>query len=257
MNINPIAGNYVIPKGFVLAKFTGNDYFEELGDTDAFEITVEVERDERKDNRFGVARTSDSQVTDISVGVSMTLMQHTNRNRALGVMGSLGTMNQTAATGITKVIAAAKANQLYDLGAFDVTNVVVSSDEEGADVLTLGLDYTLDVKSGVIQPKADGPLYITLDRAAILPAQNRLKTGIGGNPDLEAELLVVGNNLKGAKTHVRLWKVRLTPSSGRGYIGTERSGLEIEGEALADAVKALAEGNSEEFAFGVEQTLAA
>ena len=58
MNINPIQGNYVIPKGFLFAKFKGADYFEELGDTDAFEISVEVERDERKDNRFGVARTA-------------------------------------------------------------------------------------------------------------------------------------------------------------------------------------------------------
>lgn len=257
MNINPISGNYVIPKGFAFAKFTGNDYFEELGDLDSFELSVEVERDERDDMRFGVARTADSQVTSIGVTVSFTLMQHTNRNRALGVMGSVGTMTQTAATAIEAEILGAKANQIYPIGAFDISNVVVTSDDLGATTLVLGVDYTFDAKSGVIQPLKDTDLYITYDRAAILPVSNRLKTGIGGNPDIEAELLLIGNNLKGSKVHVRLWKVRLTPSSGRGYISSERSGIEVEGEALADAIKALAEGNAEEYAFGVEQTLAA
>lgn len=255
MNINPISGNYVIPKGFAFARFAGNDYFEELGDMDAFETTVEVERDERKDNRFGVARTSDSQVTDIGVSVSMTLMQHTNRNRALAVMGSNGVMAQTAAPALTKTITNTVANQFYGLDRFDVT---ITSVKNGTVALVLGTDYTVDAKSGVIQPlKVFEEFIVAYSCAAILPASNRLKTGVGGNPDIEAELLLVGNNLKGQKVHVRLWKVRLTPSSGRGYIGNERAGIEIEGECLADAVKALAEGNSEEFAFGVEQTLAA
>ena len=104
MNINPISGNYVIPKGFAFARFGDNDYWEELGDMDAFETSVDVERDERKDNRWGVARTSDSQVTDIGVSVSMTLMQHTNRNRALAVMGSNGIMTQVAAPALEKTI---------------------------------------------------------------------------------------------------------------------------------------------------------
>ena len=122
----------------------------------------------------------------------------------------------------------------------------------------LGVDYTVDAKSGLIQPlKVFAEFVVTYSCADILPASDRLKTGIGGNPDIECELLLVGNNIRGKKVHVRLWKVRLTPSSGRGYIGNERAGIEIEGECLADAVKALAEGNSEEFAFGVEQTLAA
>lgn len=259
MNINPIQGNYVIPKGFLFAKFKGLDYFEELGDTDAFEISVEVERDERKDNRFGVARTADSQVTDIAVKVSMTLMQHTNRNRALGVMGSLGYMTQTADTAKTKTIEGAKANQIYFVGAFDISNVVVKVEaaDDPEDALVLGEDYTIDLKTGAIQPLLDTDLHITYDQAAIASTSNRLKTGIGGNSDIEAEIMLVGNNKLGNKVIINLWKVRLTPSSGRGYIGNERSGIEIEGECLADAIKALAFGDAEEFAFGAEQTLAA
>lgn len=257
MNINPISGNYVIPKGFAFARFGDNDYWEELGDMDAFETSVEVERDERKDNRFGVARTSDSQVTDIGVTVSMTLMQHTNRNRALAVMGSNGAMVQASETTIEKTFQNTVANQFYTLDRFDVTNVVVTGPTD--ETLALGTDYTVDAKSGLIQPlKVFTVFTVTYGCSAIQPATDvRLKTGIGGNPDIEAELILVGNNLRGKKVHVRLWKVRLTPSSGRGYIGNERQGIEIEGECLADAVKALAEGNSEEFAFGVEQTLAA
>lgn len=259
MNINAISGGYVIPKGFLIAKFPGNDYFEELGDLDSLELSVEVERDERDDNRFGVARTADSQVTSVGVSLSFTLMQHTARNRSLGVMGSLGYMQQTAGTALKKTFADVKANQLYSLGKFDVSNVVVTDGDELDPVTYVaGTDYLFDAKTGVVQPLADfASLEVTFDCAVIAETSKRLKTGIGGNPDIEAEVIIVGNNIKGEKVHVHLWKVRLTPSGARGYIGTERAGIEIEGQCLADAAKALAAGDAEEFAFGIEQTLAA
>lgn len=259
MNIRGIQGDYTIPKAYVLAKFEGNDYFEELGDTDAVEITVEVERDERKDNRFGVARTADEQVTDITVSVSMTLMQQTARNRALGVMGSLGYMAQEAEVGVTKVIEDAVPLQAYDLGAFNITNVEVTDGEE-VDTVTYvkGTDYELDEATGVFQPLIAADFHIEYDQPAIASAAKRLKTGIGGNPDIQCELLIVGNANRGQKPHVRLWKVRLTPSGSRAYVSeSERGSIELEGTALADSTRALAEGNVEEFAFGVEQTIVA
>jgi hypothetical protein len=259
LNINAIAGNYVIPKGYILARFAGNDYFEELGDTDSFTITVDVTRDERKDNRFAVARTSDSQVTDITVSTSFTLMQHTNRNRALGVMGSVGTLTQTAGTGVSVEFTDLVANQIYWLQRFDLTNVVVT-DGAATDPVTYvsGVDYLVDVKSGFFQPLKDlEAVEITFGATAIADTAKRLKTGIGGNPDLQAEIIHVGNSLKGEKVFTRLWAVRLSPSGGRGYIGTERQGLEISGQAQIDTARALAEGDVDEFAFGYETTLAA
>jgi len=259
MNIRGIQGDYTIPKAYVLARFEGNDYFEELGDTDAVEITVEVERDPRKDNRFGVSRTADEQVTDITVSISMTLMQQTARNRALGVMGSLGYMTQTAAEGVTKVIEDAVPFQAYDLGAFNVTDVEVT---DGGDVdpvtYVKGTDYEIDEPTGVFQPLIAADFHITFDQPAITSAAKRLKTGVGGNPDLTCELLIIGNASRGQKPHVRLWKVRLTPSGSRQYVSeSERGSIELEGTALADSTRALAEGDIEEFAFGVEQTIAA
>lgn len=259
LNINAIAGGYVIPKGYVFARFGNNEYFEELGDTDAFTITVDVTRDERKDNRFAVARTSDSQVTDITVTTSFTLMQHTNRNRALGVMGSVGTLTQISSMAAVIEFTDVVPEQTYWLQRFDVSNVVVT-DGASSDPVTYvsGVDYLIDLRTGFFQPlKPLATVEITFDAGAIAAGAKRLKTGIGGNPDIQCELIHVGNSLKGDKVFTRLWNVRLSPSGGRGYIGTERQGLEISGQAQIDTQKALAEGDVDEFAFGYETTLAA
>jgi hypothetical protein len=259
MNINAIAGNYVISKGFALARFGNDTHFQELGDMDNFVLNIDVTRDERKDNRYGVARTSDSQVTEINVTFSATLMQHTNLNRSLGVMGSNLTLTQAAGGSTTVTIETAKANQLYWLQKLDLTVVTVTDgDEEDPETLVLGTDYQIDTRSGFIQPLADFPkIAVTFTAAEITAASKRLITGIGGNPDIEAEIIYIGNATKGQKPFLRLWKARITPTGGRGYIGTDRTGIEIEGTLQIDTAKALAMGNADEYAFGYETTLAA
>lgn len=259
MNIHAIQGNYVISKGFVLARFDGNDYFEELGDLDGFTLNIDVTRDERKDNRYGVARTSDSQVTEINATFSATLMQHTNRNRALGVMGSMNTLTQDSENDAVVELIDAKANQNYWLGRLDVSAVVVTNGATEAPVTyVLGTDYTVDARTGMFQPlKAFETLKIAFTAAEIMASANRLKTGIAGNPDISAEIMYFGNATKGARPFLHLWNARITPTGGRGYIGTERTGIEIEGTLQIDTDKAIAMGNVDEYAFGYETTLAA
>lgn len=256
MNIQGIQGDYVFGRGLVFAKFPGNDYFEELGDTDAVEVKVEAERDDRMDNRFGVSRLADSTVTKVTVTVSMTLMQFTLRNRALAVMGDLGYMSQSAAVGTVKTFATVKAFQAYELGAFNVTNVVVT--DGAAATYVLGTDYAVDSETGIVQPLKDlAVIEVTFDQPEITNAAKRLKVGIGGNPDIRCELLVVGTNSAGQRAHLRLWDVRVTPSNGRGYISTDRSSVELEGAVMANQAKGLAAGDGNAYAFGIEQTLAA
>jgi hypothetical protein len=259
MNINAIQGNYVISKGFVLARFDGNDYFEELGDLDGFTLNIEVTRDERKDNRYGVARTSDSQVTEINATFSATLMQHTNRNRALAVMGSMNLLTQASEANAVVELIDAKANQLYWLGRLDVSAVVVTDGDELAPVTyVLGTDYAVDARTGMFQPLKDfETVKIAFTAAAIQETSKRLKTGIAGNPDISAEIMFFGNATKGGKPFLHLWNARITPTGGRGYIGTERTGIEIEGTLQIDPVKALDAGDVNEYAFGYETTLAA
>jgi len=255
--LNPISGNYAIPKAFVFARFEGQSHFEELGDTDGVEVNVEVERDDRYDNRFGTRRVADSQITSINATLSMTLAQMTGRNRALGVMGSKGSQLQTAATAqtVTFTVAAGQEMQAFDIGKLDLANVSVS---DGGGTAVLGTDYFLDAAAGLIQFKDVGTYTVTFDCAAITAASNRLKTGIGGNPNLVAEIIIRGTNDNGEKSLVRLWKVRLAPSGARGYVSeSERGTIQVEGTLQADAARAAAEGDVNEFAFGYETTLAA
>ena len=258
--LNPISNGYTIPKGFIFAKFAGNDYFEELGDTDNVEINVEVERDERYDNRFGTRRVSDSQVTSIKVTFATTLVQMTNRNRALAVMGSKGALTQTAATAVVKTytVTTEMLGKAFDLGGIDLTMTSVTDGATTPVPKVLGTDYAIDTAAGMWQPLTEGVFKFTFDKPAITSATDRLKTGIGGNPDIEAELIIRGTNDSGPKALVRVWKARLTPSKARGYISeSERGSIELNGDILADAVRGAAEGDATEYAFGYETTLAA
>jgi len=255
--LNPVSGNYSIPKAFAWFRPEGQDHYEELGDTDGIEVNVEVERDERYDNRFGTRRVADSQITAINATLSLTLAQMTNRNRALGVMGSVGRQLQTAATAQTKTITVVDGQQMhaFDIGKLDLANVSVS---DGGGTAVLGTDYFLDAAAGLIQFADTGTYTVTYDCAAIAAASNRLKTGIGGNPNIVGEILIRGTNDNGAKVLVRLWKVRLAPSGARGYVSeSERGTIQVEGVLQADAAKAAAEGDVNEYAFGYETTLAA
>jgi hypothetical protein len=258
LNINPIQGGYVFPKGFIYARFEGQTDIEELGNAETFEINVEVERDELEDNRFGTSVTADSQVTSIKTTVSMTLRQMTDRNRALGVMGSVGYLNQEAEEDKVLTFEGAKAGQVFALGGFDLTDISVT-DGEAVDPATLvaGTDYLVDAKAGLFQTLKDGDYKVTFSKPAIAAASTkRLKTGIGGNPDIRCELIYVGTNKNGPKPFVKLWDVRLSPAGARGYVSaSDRGTIQLSGEAIADGVKALAEGNAEEFIFGYETTL--
>jgi hypothetical protein len=261
MNIKAIAGNYVISKGFAFARYINEDkeYFEEFGDMDNFVVNIDVSRDERKDNRFGVARTADSQVTEINATFSATLTQHNNRNRALALMGSNGVLTQASDNAAVFEIVDASAEKMYWLGRFDISAVVVT-DGATVDPVTyvVGTDYVFDAKSGAFQPLKDFPtLKVTFTAAAIQETQKRLKTGIAGNPDIEAEIIYIGNATKGGRPFLHIWNARITPSGGRGYIGTERTMFEIEGTLQIDTAKALAMGDVDEYAYGYETTLAA
>ncbi|NKJ77759.1 hypothetical protein [Rhizobium leguminosarum] len=254
MTINTIQDGYVFGSGVLFIKFKGNAYFEEMGDIDGLTVNVEVERDTRKDKRFGTSRTADSQVTDTTVTMGFTLMQHTNRNRALGVMGNVATMVQAQGTALTKSLGLVKANMHYEVGKFDISDVIVEG-PSGTELL-LGTDYTYDAKTGIIQPLSDFTAFdVTFDCAEILQTEERLLTGIAADTEIEGEALFIGTNNSGAKAHLRLWKVRFTPSSERSYISDDRVSFEIEGECLADAVKGLAAGDAEKYAYGIEQTL--
>lgn len=257
MNYSPIQDGYTFPKGLIFANY--GDGWEEHGNAENFELSVDVERDDLPDNRFGVSRTADSQVTAINVTLAMTLRQMTNRNRALAVGGSKLTMVQEASVANVKLIEDAVAMKPYFLGGFDLSNVSVTDGDDIDPVAKVaGTDYLIDLKTGLFQPLVAGTYEVTYDKGAITEANGRLKTGIGGNPDQEAEVIFIGANRKGPKPFVHLWRVRMAPSGARGYISdSDRGTVEIEGTCLIDPAKAIAEGDEDEFAFGYETELAA
>lgn len=247
-----ISGNFVIPKAIAFFRDPVTSVIKERGTMEKCELTVTPERDDLKDNRFAFSRIVDSQVTDVSVGISFTFHQHTNENRALSVGGSPNVMNITAATDLTKTYALVVPGASYWLDYLDVTNVVV---ESGEDTLVLNTDYTIDTKYGLLQFKNTfATVTVTYDRVAVLPTENRLQTGIGGNPDFRREILIFGQN-RGPKPFIRLWDVRLTPSGSRSLSGTERSKFDVDGTCMANDARAQEYGDREEYAYGVELTI--
>lgn len=251
MPITPIAGDYTVGTGLVFFKPKGQAHFEELGDVENFDLTVETEEVERRSNQYGVATLANVAVTSVEASVEMTLYQMTDRNRSLGVAGAKGTMAQTSQTGVTHSITGVTAGAIYDLPALNLSNVTVTDGETSPISYTLGTDYELDAEAGLLKvlqipATAGADLEVTYDSAAI---SSGLVTGIGAAPSQRGHLRLRGVNDIGVKALVDLWDVQLRPSGGRSYIGTDYMQVALTGRAFVDASQPAA------YRLGQERTL--
>jgi hypothetical protein len=253
--ITPIAGDYTVGKGLVFFKPNGQEHFEELGDVENFDLTVEVEELERYSNQYGTATLANNAVTQVDASIETTLYQMTARNRALAAGGDRATMAQTSQSGQTLTIAAVQAGGIYEIPALSLSNVAVTDGEATPTAYTAGTDYELDAAAGLIKvlqiPAGAGTgLEVTYDQAEIASG---LQVGIGGNPNIRGALRLRGVNDIGAKVLVDLWDVQLRPSGARSYISTEYAQLSLTGRCFVSAAKASEHGTA--YRLGMERTL--
>lgn len=236
-HLTPISGDYAIPKGLIYWQAEGSDTMVELGDADAVEISIEVEEQERYSNQFGTRTLADSQVTQVSAELSMTLLQMTSLNRALALMGTKAWMNQSSAPAQTYTITGVQAGGIYELPHLDVT---VSEVTDGAATVTYdeGTHYEVDAEAGLLRVisipgSADTDAVIAYDAAAIDGTSERLQVTIGANSNIRGKIVIRGTNDVGARVMVELPIVQIRPSGSRSYISESDYGsVELTGKII-------------------------
>lgn len=248
---------YAIPKAQIMFKPQGSSAFELLGDTDDVNLEATVEETERYTNEAGVRILAKTIVTQVDALLSMTLVQLSDRNRALSLLGEPVNVTQSAvAAGTVTIEDADYTDKIYPLGALNVSDVVVT-DGAGTTTLTIDVDYKLDAKAGFIQlinkpVGADDDVEVEFDAPAIVDADGLAKIGIANKTENRGTLIIRGTNEVGPKVMLVLHDVQLRPSGGRAYISeTDLDTIEVEGRVFRD------ENQPAGFELGYEQEIPA
>lgn len=231
---------YSIPKAQIMFKPSGEDNYILLGDADDVTIEPTVEETQRFSNEGGVRQLAKTVITQVDALLSMTLVQLSDTNRALSLLGLLEYHTQTTVTAhAIDLTAVDHADKIYPLEHIDVTNVVVT---DGAELVTytLNTDYRLDAKAGFIQlinmpVGADGDLHIEYDAPTIDATDKLAKIGIASKTENRGALIIRGTNEVGPKVMVQLHDVQIRPSAQRNYIAeTDFDTIEVEGQIFRD-----------------------
>ena len=242
IQFKPLSNNlYSIPKAQILFKPQGVDTFELLGDTDDVTVEPTIEETERYTNEAGIRLLALTIVTQVDAEVNMTLVQLSDRNRALSLLGALENATQAAAVGKTKTITGVDTNdKIYQLdGDVDVDNVVIT-DGVAAVTYVEGTDYRVDRAGGFVQfidlpAGADADAIITYDTVEILAADERAKIGLANRTENRGTLIIRGTNEVGPRLMLTLHDVQLRPAGERSYISeTDLDTIEVIGRVFRD-----------------------
>lgn len=235
---------YVIPKAQILFQPRGEEGFVLLGDADDVEVTIEVTEQERFTNEEGVRKLVKTVVTEVNPTMSMTLVQMTDRNRALSLLGEPTPYTQTAESGVEKVFEDIIIDRIYKL---DHTNVdettIVVTDGAEAETYVAGEHFLLDALTGMIQiigkpAGADDDVKIVYDGLAVVAADGLARIGVASKTENRGTIIIRGTNDVGPKTELTLWDVQIRPAGGRSYVGeTDFDNIEIEGRIFVDPTK--------------------
>lgn len=249
---------YSIPKAQLLFKPQGSETFELLGDSDEVTIETTVEETERYTNEAGIRLLAITIVTQVDAVVNMTLVQLSDRNRALSLLGELDAAEQTVDAAVVKNITGVDTNDaIYELdGDFDVT-ITSITDGAAAETYIEGEHYRVDRGAGFVQfigqpAGADPDVIITYSRPAVIAADERALIGIASKTENRGTLVIRGTNEVGPRLKVVLHDVQIRADGERNYISeTDLDTIEIVGRVFRD------ENQPTGFELGSEQLIAA
>ena len=233
---------YSIPKAQILFQPLGSDRLELLGDADAVTLTPTVTETERYTNEGGIRLLAKTIVTQVDAQLGLTLVQLSNQNRALSLLGALEYATQSiVADGELTIEDVEHDDKIYQIGAMNLTDVVVT-DGAAVDPVTyvLGVDYRLDAKAGFIQfinkPAGSGDDVVVEYKAPAITNEDQLaKIGIANRTENRGKLIIRGTNEVGPKVMLTLHDVQLRPTGERSYISeTELDTIEVTGRVFRD-----------------------
>lgn len=244
IQFSPLSNDfYQIPKAQILFQPNGTGAMELLGDADDVTVNVNVDQTDRYSNEYGKKTLVDSIVNLVSAELKMTLVQLSDRNRALSMMSGLAYDAQSAVTDHLVTIASPDhTGKAYKLDHFDIDPEAVTVTDSTMSPIAYveGTHYKIDTEAGIIQliakpVSATGSVKVTYDTVTITADDLRANLGIGSDSNIRGKIIIRGTNDVGPQAYVELHDVQLRPSKERAMISdTDLATLEITGAVFAD-----------------------
>lgn len=247
---------YSIPKAQILFKPEGQENFELLGDSDEVTIAINVEETERYTNEAGIRLLAKTIVTQVDAELSLTLVQLSDRNRALSLLGELTNEAQAAdAAAVVNIADVETDDKIYQLDHFNITSITSVTDGIAAENYVEGTHYRVDLSGGFIQfidkpAGADDDVVVTYVAPEVLAADEVRKIGIASKTENRGTLIIRGTNEVGPRSLVQLHDVQLRPDGERNYVSeTDLDTIEVIGRVFRD------ENQATGFELGFERDL--
>lgn len=152
-------------------------------------------------------------------------------NLALGLLGTVSALSQTAATVASESVTPAVLDVFVPLANGNVSAVVVT-DTAGATSYTEGTDYLVNASVGMIKPLSTGTIVAAAELKVSYTAGVISGSSIGGGsqPTVKGGLILDGVNLANQKPIIiRVDQAVLTPNKAIDFLASDFAGLDLKG----------------------------
>jgi len=229
--------HYTIPKGICMFRLNAENSFEDLGNANKFDISVEIEEVEHYSSRVAEKTRDLLIVTQVKMTGSMTLESRTKENlQRYFFAEDIDDQTQASATGETAdlVVADADMDRWLAMGVYDVSNLVVKNAAE-TTTYELGSDYAVNLTHGLIMPLSTGNMVaetakLTYDQAA----KDYYDMDAVSLLNRQGHIWVIGDPTAGAIQDFKAYGA-LKPTGTYSMIGDEIAGMDFDIEILDHA----------------------
>ncbi len=213
-----------------------NSGFRAVGNVSALTIGNEVTEFEHKESQSGVRAVDLTLITEISVGVSMTMESIESENLAIALKG-------TGADVVGASVTAEVAIGYFDLWTpLDRINISAFVLANTGSIVTyvLDTDYELDAAAGAFRTLSTGAITDTqaLEADYTFPAQETIDAlTVSANPTRWARFHGLNTADADNPVTVDIFKMEVTPLAEFALINDEIAQMAVEGNALSDATR--------------------
>lgn len=225
-SLQPIpASGLSIPRANVLIGDVGGDHLIDVGDVEAFSLSLEVEEVSRYGKNSSTKTLRRSDVTQVTATISMSVVDMTKFMRALSVASAdSGRYTQSSAVGAEVSFTNVAGGRVYKVPHMRLTGVSVS--DGSGRVFTPGVHVVVLEDSGYVQvlstpAGSDSEMVVTYSAPEIVADDDMLLAGIGSNFDVRKTVHVVGINKIGPRDMLVLHDVQLRPEGDRAFQGED------------------------------------
>ena len=213
---------------------------QHIGNVTTFDTENKVEIKQKYESMDPASSLYARAVTRQTVTLKITGDEYTLDNLARALLGSVQQITGVGAVVANEAITPAGGALLgryYDLAH---RNITTETDvKQGATVLTLGTDYTVDLVRGRIYVLPTSQVVIpgsqlTADYTYGNYTYNSVAVGTQGT--VEAYVRFLGNQIKGPTYEAEYWHVSFTPTGQLGLIADDFGNWTLEGEVISDTI---------------------